>query len=361
MTNEQLGKEGEQKIVDIVKEIEMELGIKVKTFGPVILFYYSIYGRVSCEIDHIFILNDLIILGETKNGKYKSLQYKNHVWNHLNGEITDNPIYQNNYHKNVFCSTFKICREKVITLELLLQYKSLQLKTQFVNDYVLGIDTIKDYLTLLFNYYNCHVENKEMVAICDKLKNYQYAYGSKINDHLKNLNRIKQIEEKTRTKDGYYRFKRTDSAKCEICNSYLSFDAGLELKRENQRRTFEISLKCKNGHRILPRKDTRIGQTYGFSSVKVISLEKREGWGMEKQRTTIIDDFESLKKENLILKEQNKKILSNMKTFRKKVDEDIESLQETNLAMSNEIKQAEKEIGQYKHIIGKLYYKKNKE
>ena len=74
---------------------------------------------------------------------------------------------------------------------------------------------------------------------------------------------------------------------------------------------------------------------------------------MEKQRTTIIDDFESLKKENLILKEQNKKILSNMKTFRKKVDEDIESLQETNLAMSNEIKQAEKEIGQYKHIIGK--------
>ena len=39
------------------------------------------------------------------------------------------------------------------------------------------LDTIKDYLTLLFNYYNCHVENKEMVAICDKLKNYQYAYG----------------------------------------------------------------------------------------------------------------------------------------------------------------------------------------
>ena len=67
----------------------------------------------------------------------------------MNGKTTDNPIVQNHYHKQIFCSLFNISRENVITVELLLEYENCKYRTQFPNDYVLGHDNLFDALCLL--------------------------------------------------------------------------------------------------------------------------------------------------------------------------------------------------------------------
>lgn len=303
----------------------------------------------------------------------------------MNNEITDNPIIQNHFHKEIFCSQFKVQREKVITLEFLLQYNDLNLYTQFTNDYVLGFDKIEDYLTLLINSHGDEITNHEMKSICEKLDIYERAYDNKKGEHLRNLSLIKRIEEKTRTKDGYYRFKRTDSAKCIFCNYFLCFDAGLELKEGNERRTFEISLKCKNGHEILPKKDTRKGVEYGFYSVEAITLGEAMGWNMEEQKETIIDVFEKLKQENQSLKKQLVKekddyenIINNLnnekcrviieansviKEKENELQEIKERIREAELCKVEANKRAEQEARKaqhYKHIFGPFYYKECK-
>lgn len=143
------GQEGEAFVIREVGKVANYLGKTIRCFNHVILDFDSVYGSRTAELDHIIICGDKILIGETKNANYVSTEYSEIPWNLMNGKTTDNPIVQNHYHKQIFCSLFNISRENVITVECLLEYEKCRYRTQFPNDYVLGHDNLFDALCLL--------------------------------------------------------------------------------------------------------------------------------------------------------------------------------------------------------------------
>lgn len=171
MTNEEKGILGEKYVSKKIKEVIKTLGKDIRLYGPIILKYYSIYGEMTCEIDHIIVLGNTIILGETKNGSYENIDYEASCWTLLNrNDITDNPIVQNHYHKEVFCSEFGLERHNVVTVEFLLNYEECKIRTQNPNDYVLGKDNIDKYLLLLLYFYSDNIEKCDNSKLCEKLQ-----------------------------------------------------------------------------------------------------------------------------------------------------------------------------------------------
>ena len=190
MTKEDKGILGEKYVSQKIEEAIKYWGKDIKLFGPIILKYYSIYGEMTCEIDHVIVLGNKVILGETKNGYYENIDYEAECWKILYGnDITDNPVIQNHYHKEVFCSMLGIELQKVITVEFLLNYENCKIRTQYPNDYVLGKDNIYDYLLLLFSDYSDSTENDNS-ELCKKLQVYQSAYGKMKDNHIKRLNEV---------------------------------------------------------------------------------------------------------------------------------------------------------------------------
>ena len=116
------GQEGEAFVIREVGKVANYLGKTIRCFNHVILDFDSVYGSRTAELDHIIICGDKILIGETKNANYVSTEYSEIPWNLMNGKTTDNPIVQNHYHKQIFCSLFNISRENVITVECLLEY-----------------------------------------------------------------------------------------------------------------------------------------------------------------------------------------------------------------------------------------------
>lgn len=143
------GQEGEAFVICEIGKVENFLDKTIRCFNHIILDFDSVYGSRTVELDHIIICGDKILIGETKNANYISTDYSEMPWNLMNGEMTDNPIVQNHYHKQIFCSLFNISRENVITAEFLLEYENCKYRTQYPNDFVLGHDNLFDGLCLL--------------------------------------------------------------------------------------------------------------------------------------------------------------------------------------------------------------------
>lgn len=119
------GQEGEKLVIREVRKVANYLGKTIRCFNHVILDFDSVYGSRTAELDHIIICGDKILIGETKKANYISTEYSEIPWNLMNGKETDNPIVQNHYHKQIFCSLFNISREDVITVEFLLEYEKM--------------------------------------------------------------------------------------------------------------------------------------------------------------------------------------------------------------------------------------------
>ena len=98
------GQEGEAFVIREVGKVANYLGKTIRCFNHVILDFDSVYGSRTAELDHIIICGDKILIGETKNANYVSTEYSEIPWNLMNGKTTDNPIVQNHYHKQIFCS-----------------------------------------------------------------------------------------------------------------------------------------------------------------------------------------------------------------------------------------------------------------
>jgi len=82
---------------------------------------------------------------------------------------------------------------------------------------------------------------------------------------VEKIEKVKRIEEKTRTRDGNYRFKRTDIARCPNCNSFLYLNG--ENKIVHVRKSFQIEVKCKRCNFFVPPfKDDDKGVRSGFLS-----------------------------------------------------------------------------------------------
>ena len=134
--------------------------------------------------------------------------------------VTYSIYAQTHYHKQIFCSLFNISRENVITVECLLEYEKCRYRTQFPNDYVLGHDNLFDALCLLL------ANSKETDLydeLCKELEIIESSSIGREEEHKENIDEVSEIEEKTRTRDKHYRFKRTDIVKCPNCDGNLVF------------------------------------------------------------------------------------------------------------------------------------------
>lgn len=363
MTKEEKGILGEKYVSQKIKETIKYLGKDIKLFGPIILKYYSIYGEMTCEIDHIIVLGNKVILGETKNGYYENIDYETECWKLLYGnDITDNPVIQNHYHKEVFCSMLGIDLQNVVTVEFLLNYENCKIRTQYPNDYVLGKDNIFDYLLLLLNDYSDDLENDNS-ELCEKLQVYQFAYGKMKDNHIKRLTEVKRIEEKTRTRDGNYRFKRTDIAICPKCNSFLYLNGEHEIV--NVRTSFQIKVKCKKcDYFVPPYKDDDKGVPSGFFQIKSMHLAEYKRWEMEEHINTAIDVYEQMKEENVMLKEAVERLKREKQNERTEFENKLNSidemyrLKERELrTVTNELKKVKDENESYSRIVGPFYIK----
>lgn len=362
-SNIEKGTQGEAYVRDVIEKASKFVGKTVRVFNHVILDFYSVYGKRTAEIDHIIVTDDKIIIGETKAANYVHTDYSEVPWTLLSGDTTDNPIVQNHYHKQVFCSCFGIPRERVITVEFLLEYSNCGLRSQYPNDYVLGKDNLLKGLCLLFS------ESKETLnfdELCKQLERIEAASVGRENEHEENLKEVREIEEKTRTRDKHYRFKRTDIAKCPLCDGFLVFRYKPWVKKKlgNINNTWNIALGCSNypitgcNVFITPRKDG--GQ--GFDDVEEIHIEDRMEWTMEERHVgSILDEHINLKKEN----ERLKVDLQAERSRIQDKDNQIIDLRETNNHLrsdvnkaNNRAKIAECECKRFKRLFGKLYVKR---
>lgn len=88
---------------------------------------------------------------EIKNKCYKNFDYNESLWELMNGDSVSNPINQNHTHKLVFCSELGVPREKVITIEILLENGKINGENSpFVNDYIFDRNNFFQGLTRLF-------------------------------------------------------------------------------------------------------------------------------------------------------------------------------------------------------------------
>ena len=339
-SNIEKGIQGEAYVTDVIKKASKFVGKTVRVFNHIILDFYSVYGKRTAEIDHIIVLDDKIIIGETKAANYIRTDYREIPWILLNNDTTDNPVVQNHYHKQVFCACFNIPREQVITIEFLLNYSQCSLRSDYPNDYILGKDNLLNGLSLLFS------EGKEKLnfdELCKKLEKIEADSVGRDTEHRKNLEEIRKIEEKTRTRDKHYRFKRTDIVNCPLCDGFLEFRYKPWVKKElgNKNNTWNIALGCSNYPRtgcnafIKPKEDR--GQ--GFDDVKEIHIEERMKWIMEERHVgTILDEYMNLKKEN-------EKLKVNLQMERSKSqdkDKQVLDLKKTNSYLQNNIIKARK-------------------
>lgn len=323
----------------------------------------SVYGSRTAELDHIIICGDKILIGETKNVNYVSTEYSEIPWNMLNGETTVNPIVQNHYHKQIFCSLFNISRENVITVEFLLKYEKCEYRTQFQKDYVLGHDNLFDALCLLL------ADSKETALydeLCKKLGIIESSSIGREEEHKENIDEVSEIEEKTRTRDKHYRFKRTDIVKCPNCDGNLVFRYKFWVKKElgNKKNTKNIALGCSNfpitgcNVFIKPRKDAGIG----FDDIKEIHIEERMGWTMEERHVdSILDNYYKLEREVVALK----KLLNVEREEVYKRDTQIDNMNNEMQNLRTEIREFERRIQKsedecksFRRIIGRIYVKK---
>lgn len=362
-SNIEKGTQGEAYVKKVIEKASKIVGKTIRVFNHVILDFTSVYGTRTTEIDHIIVTGDRIIIGETKTAKYIRSDYSEVPWILLNGDITDNPIVQNHYHKQVLCSCLGIPKERVITVEFLLEYSNCDLRSPYPNDYVLGKDNLLEGLCLLFS------ESKETLdfdELCEQFARIEAVSVGRENEHENNLKEVREIEEKTRTRDKHYRFKRTDIAKCPLCDGCLVFRYKPWVKKKlgNINNTWNIALGCSNypltgcNAFITPRKDG--GQ--GFDDIEEIHIEDRMECTMEERHlVNILDEYNNLKKENERLK-------VNLQVERSKnqdKDKQIIDLHETNNNLRSDVNKAnnraeiaECECKGFKRLFGKLYVKK---
>lgn len=356
------GQEGEAFVIREVGKVANYLGKTIRCFNHVILDFDSVYGSRTAELDHIIICGDKILIGETKNANYVSTEYSEIPWNLMNGKTTDNPIVQNHYHKQIFCSLFNISRENVITVECLLEYEKCRYRTQFPNDYVLGHDNLFDALCLLL------ANSKETDLydeLCKELEIIESSSIGREEEHKENIDEVSEIEEKTRTRDKHYRFKRTDIVKCPNCDGNLVFryKPWVKIELGNKNNTKNIALGCSNfpitgcNVFIKPRKDAGTG----FDDIKEIHIEERMGWTMEERHVdTILDKYYALEREVVALK----KLLNVESEKVSKRDNQIDSMNKDMQDLRNEIgeferriQKAEDECKAYRRIVGRIYVK----
>ena len=168
------GEAGESYVYEVAEDVLRSLGIPYRMVQNVIMPFESVFGtgtqnELTAEYDIVVFTPFFVFLFEVKNETYISCCYTERLWALMNGVEVSNPITQNQVHKAVFCSQMNIPRERVITIEVLLENGwegagRTGCQTQFANDYVLGKEHLRECLRKIFGYFVC--DKKFNVANC---------------------------------------------------------------------------------------------------------------------------------------------------------------------------------------------------
>lgn len=221
---------------------------------------------------------------------------------------------------------------------------------------MLGHDNLFDALCLLL------ADSKEADLydeLCKELEIIESSSIGREEEHKENIDEVSEIEEKTRTRDKHYRFKRTDIVKCPNCDDNLVFRYKFWVKKElgNKKNTKKIALGCSNfpitgcNVFIKPRKDAGIG----FDDIKEIHIEERMGWTMEERHVdSILDNYYELEREVVALK----KLLNVESEEVYKRDSQIDTMNNEMQNLRTEIREHERRI--QKDEDGNLVLKKGK-
>ena len=209
-------------------------------------------------------------------------------------------------------------------------------------------------------------DNFEFKHLCEQLEKVESMSKGREDEHIQNINEIREIEEKTRTRDKHYKFKRTDMVRCPACEGNLVFRYKHWVKYEigNKKRTKNIALGCSNYASKQCNtfiKPTRDGGS-GFDNIVAISIEERMEWTMDEQHVdTFWDKYNSLKVYNeeildRLIKEKQNSSCKEKKIF--ELQKENEDLRKSIKSANERAKNAEIENKKYKRIFRKIYIKK---
>lgn len=372
--NVEKGEEGENFVYEIVHTVLEEMDYKYKINRNAILPFESVYGVagfITAEFDITVFTPFYIFLIEIKNECYLEFDYQEPLWKLKNGETASNPLSQNHTHKNVFCSELRIPREKVITIEVLLQNgKNANENSPYPNDYVFDKNELQQKLRYLFA---TESDQKNDVDISSKLFLEKInRYKLKKEDHIANLKRTEKIETRIRRVIGWINLRRTDIVLCEKCNTgKLCFrEKKYKSTYKNDRASTHYFLGCSNYG------DNEIkcsGLIYvdankcsdEFRNIEPITIEQKNDWEEEKVVRTILDEMESLKnkyddvrEQNNILKAKNNEIQSCYNKYFEKAEQKIIEMTEKEKKAREEAEILKKEFGRFTKIFGKFYLKR---
>lgn len=349
MNTRDKGKNGELIVYQEIISVLDKLGLEKRIIQNARFPFDSVYGEhgyITAEIDVVVFTPYLIFLFEVKNEKYEEYDYKEPLWRLVGGEPVSNPIVQNHTHKEVFCSELKVPRERVVTVEVLLEngYVSNAISV-YPNDYVFSINDMKNKLVYLlattcrnvFEVEQFYRQFAELVA----------QNNISEEEHIKHLKRTEKIETRIRNVIGYVNLHRTDVVYCTNCRdgklcfkekNYLSTSKSF---RESKHYFLGCSNYGNNGEKcssgliyVDANKDSS-----SFKEIKPESISHRNNWENEKVTKTMLDEMESLKETN----QNQKNIIAELKKDNEKMRKALEDSRIRNTEQTRKIKHLSQE------------------
>lgn len=291
--NIEKGELGEKLVCDVVDEVISDKNFSDECYvlkNP-IFKYKSIYGAdgfTTAEIDICVLTPFYIYLIEVKNEAFCNFNSNEPLSLLVNNEIVSNPIFQNHFHKLVFCSEFNIRRERVITIEVILDNNDLNITNPvFANDFVFLFDDFKEYFSELLDLELKRKFNTEVLYNNIKSKTLFSSFAKE--QHINNLKKITKIMTRQKRVTGNIKFKRTDTAICPYCNTgELQFKDMPYISKKNKKTSHHYALGCSNYNEdsiecdcglLYVDKDKPFDK---FISIIPISIEERNNWDKEK-------------------------------------------------------------------------------
>ena len=363
---------GEAIVYKTITTAIKELDFECKIIQNARFKFESVYGErgyITAEIDIIVFTPYLIFLFEVKNEKYEKFNYKESLWHLMDGEPVSNPIEQNHAHKEEFCSEFKIPREQVITVEVLLENGYVPNNiSSYPNDYVFSLDDMKNKLVYL------------LATTSSGMGDVNYAYQQLLakksiseEEHINNLKRTEKIETRIRNVIGYINLHRTDVVYCTYCNvGKLCFkDKNYPTTNKSKRASKHFFLGCSSyGKRDINCNAGLIhvdknNDSSAFKEIKPDSIANRNNWGEEKVTKTILDEIEAMASTNQklcnelkILENENRKLREDLGTIKKEKDRQTTQIEQ----LFREKKQLDilkDKLEHFKRVFGKIYILKD--
>lgn len=367
---EEKGKNGEDLVYQWVCDILNGMDFNYRIVRNAILPFESVYGewgKITAEFDILIFTSYFVFMIEVKNERYIKCDYGEPVWE-IEKDTVSNPLRQNQAHKKVFCSELNIPRERVLTIEVLLENgKCEKMKSPYPNDYVFDkSDFCENAKYLLGTKYSEPLNYESLYA---NFKKKVDAYKYTIEEHKSILKRTEKIETRINRELGYVNLHRTDTVMCSKCKTgHLFFGDKSYVSPGNTNATTHYFLKCSNYSKeedgcvglIYVDKDKSIDE---FKKICPISIERKNDWGDEKVMHTLLDDVEQIKKERdsfhnqvLFLEKQNNDLESQLAKSKEEAKQYVSILRR----QQRENGELHEQLDSFKKILGNIYFFRKK-